>query len=159
MFWALILLATCALAPAIILPEWRQYQSLQLAEQIERYRVNQVRAEVERDKRLLEAMSTDPAVIARLAQRDLSFRRLNENAVPVAVGPTSDSNAATFIPEPVRLPAALERAMSFLPALDYDAVFLEEKTRRIILVMSTMLIVLAMGLYCRSFPSHGKPET
>lgn len=82
-YWTLLAMGFAAFAPAILLPEWRAYQNLLIREQWERTRLNQWQRALEREQRLIEGLREDPAVIARVARRELSFRRADERAVPV----------------------------------------------------------------------------
>lgn len=146
-FWVLVLLALSALAPCVILPEWRQYELLSLAEQAQQHRADQLKSLVDREQRLLDAMRSDPAVISRLAQRDLSFRRPHDRAFSVSVTSTTDEVPPAFVPRPPP-PTHLSRLASGLASRGYDRVFCEAPTRPIILAMSTGLIAVAFGLFC-----------
>jgi hypothetical protein len=143
----LILMGAATFAPCVILPEWREYQALRVVEQQEQYRVDQLQAAVDRERRLLEAMQRDPAVIARLAQRDLGFRRPGEQPVPVAVPEVDTTSDDPFEPKPVDPPELVARSLSRLPDFNYDGIFCDESTRPIIMVMSIALIVVAVALH------------
>ena len=158
-FWLLALMGVSTFAPCVLLPEWRTYQALRVAEQAQQHRLKALQHVVDRERRLLEALRSDPAVINRFAQRDLSFRRPGERAVRVAL-PATDGNPVSrlvagnvgdepFIPQPVTPPRCLARVLAHLPDYDYDRIFCDDETRPIIMGMSVALIGLAFGLFGR----------
>jgi hypothetical protein len=151
-FWILILMGLATLTPCVVLPQWREYQALRLAEQAERHRLDEIQRVVDRERNLLEAMQSDPAVIARLAQRDLHFHRPGDKSVPVSVPLTARAPEDPFIASPVDPPMALARARSYMPDFDYDELFCDKRTRPIILVMSVGLIVTAVALFSGKAP-------
>ncbi len=151
-FWMLIFMGLSAFAPCIVLPEWREYQALRLEEQAERHRLDEMQRFVDREKDMLEAMQSDPAVIARLAQRDLQFRRPGDKSVTVSVPYTPTAVPEAFVAEPVEPPAALVRARSYLPDFNYDGLFCDRRTRPIIMVMSVGLILTAFALFSNRSP-------
>ena len=102
---------------------------------------------------MLEGMQSDPAVIARLAQRDLHFRRPGDTSVPVSVPLAATAAQDPFVAEPIEPPAALARARSYMPDFNYDQLFCDDRTRPIILVMSVGLIVTAIALFSRRSPT------
>lgn len=147
-FWLLTAMGLAAFAPCILLPEWRQYQALRVAEQREHFRVEQIREEVAAEQRRLEALRSDPAVVARLARREFAFHQPGEEivAVPVAHIPEAPK---TFVAAPVEPPAVLQRWERFLPRLNYDRLFCERETRTLIMGMSLSLILIAFALFAR----------
>lgn len=158
-FWVLVFMGAGTFAPCVLLPEWRTYQALKVAEQAQQHRLEALQQVVERERRLLEALRNDPAVINRFAQRDLSFRRLGERTVRVSLPATDDNPVSRsvagdageepFIPEPVPPPRFVARVLAHLPDYDYDRVFCDDKTRPIIMGMSITLIGVAFGLFGR----------
>ena len=148
-FWMLVLMGLATFAPCVILPEWRDYQALRAAEQVRQHRLDELEREVEHERRLLQAMRSDPAVIARLAQRDLRFLRTDARAVLVSVPPEDPTPEGVFVPQPVGPPPVVVRALSMLPAYDYDRVFCDKETRPLVMGMSLALIALAFVLFGR----------
>jgi len=148
-FWLLTGMGLAAFAPCVILPEWRAYQDLRVAEQAEGHRLAALQREVEHQRRMLDAMRGDPAVIARLAQRDLHFRRPNEQTVKVDVPRAEPAAAEAFVPEPVEPPTVIARALARLPSLDYDRIFCEDESRPIIMALSLSLMIVALVLFGR----------
>ena len=146
-FWMLILMGLATFTPCVILPEWREYQAQRMAEQSERHRLGAMQGVVDRERNLLEGMQSDPAVIARIAQRDLHFHRPGDTSVSVSVPLMATSLQEPFVPEMIQPPVALARARSYLPDFNYDALFCDERTRPIIMVMSVGLIVTAIALF------------
>ncbi len=150
-FWILIVMGLGTFAPCILLPEWREFQAMRLAEQAEQHRLDAMRRVVEREKHLLEAMQSDPAVIGRVAQRDLHFYRPGDTTVAVDV-PLMVPVGAAFASQPVEPPAVLVRASTYLPSFNYDAVFCDPRTRPIVMAMSVGLIGAAMALFWARSP-------
>jgi len=151
-FWLLVLMGLSTFAPCVILPEWRNYERLRVAEQAQQHRLDALERRVEHERRMLDAMRSDPGVIGRFAQRDLSFRRLGEQVVRVSVPATAtfvDTDETPFIPRPVPPPPILEPILARLPDFDYDAVFCDDETRPIVMAMSVALVGVAFGLFGR----------
>ena len=156
-FWLLVLMGLSTFAPCVILPEWRAYEALVIASQAEQHRVDALQRVVDREHRHLKALRSDQAVIDRLAQRELRFRRVGERAVRVSPPEEDDIRASLigassaadtlFVPEPVSPPTVIARLGSFLPDYDYEAVFCDDETRPIIMCMSVALICVAFGLF------------
>ena len=96
LFWTLSLMAMAAFAPCVILPEWRDYEAVYSVQRTREQDLAAFEQAVRDETRKLEALQSDPATIARLAQRELSFRRAGERSVAVAdaagaidLGPTA----------------------------------------------------------------------
>jgi cell division protein FtsB len=147
-FWMLIVMGLAAFAPCVLLPEWREYQAVRIAEQAEKHRLDAMQRVVERERHLLDAMQSDPAVIARLAQRDLHFYRPGDTTIAVDVPPVECAHDA-FAAKPIELPAVLARTGAYLPRFNYDALFCDRHTRPILMAMSVGLIVTAIALFWR----------
>lgn len=144
--WCLLLMAIGVFAPAVLTPEWRAYQASREALQTEQHRLEALREVVERERRSLDAIQTDPSVVARIALREYGLRPLGEDLVPVSLPVDPPENEEPFVPEAVPPPAAVARAMSYLPELNYDAVFCDEQTRLLIIAMSLGLMGVAVWL-------------
>ncbi len=162
LFWGLLLLGTSGLAPAILLPQWRAYESMCVAEQREQHRHQRMAEGVAAERRLLDGLRTDPALVERVAQRDLSVRPLGGDIVPVATATDAVEGAGeAFVPGPVAPPTWMQPTLARLPALDYDAVFCEPPTRTIIIVSSLGVMCTALLLYGRSGrarPASTRPD-
>lgn len=148
MFWLLTGLGFALLVPCVLVPEWEAYEHAAVAEQFQRYRVERLRTEVDRERRLLEAVRSDPAVVARLAQRDLGLYRKDERVVLVGAGSVDEETTEEFVPLPVRPPAFVERLARRWPA-DLAGVFCDDGTRGPIMALSTGLMVVAFALFGR----------
>jgi len=135
-----------AFAPCILLPEWREYQSLQIAQQLEQHRLEEMKIALQHEQRSLEAIQTDPAVVARLARRDLRFHAPFEIPVPITNVSPAPSSESRFVPQPVNPPAWVTAGERYLPRLNYDGVFCDPKTRRIVMGMSLAILLLSMVL-------------
>jgi len=147
MYWGLILLAFAGLVPSILLPQWRQYESLKIAEQYEQYRLEQTQEAVEHQRRLLEAVRTDPAVVYRIAERELGIHPAGDQYVKVYPIPTARSRETAFVPTAVEPPQPIARLTSSLPKLNYDNVFCHADTRRVMIAMSVALLCVAFAFY------------
>lgn len=142
-------MALAAFSPCVLLPEWRAYQALRRSEQVEAHRVDTLRQVVDRERRLLEALQTDAAVVERLARRGLGFEAMGSRSVRVPVTTGDVPPEPAFSPAPVSLPAPLAAAAQYLPNLDYDGVFCEDQSRVVIMVMSCALMLVGVCLPTR----------
>jgi len=152
-FWLLLLMSVAALAPCVLLPEWRQLQALQLAEQAQQVRVGRMQELVGRERTLLGAMRSDPAVAGRIARRDLGFYADGEQAVSVGVvsftadaGTSPDASSHTVLAD---LPLDPVPSGAVWPDPKYDRVFCDPDTRPIIMIMSVGLAAVAFALFGR----------
>ncbi len=150
--WLLIFMALAAFAPCVLLPEWRSYQAVQLAEQTEAHRVDAMQQVVDRERRFLDGLQTDPAVVARLAKRGLGFEAIGSQSVRVPVATTGAPQGPPFSPARISLPPVIANAALYLPDFDYDRVFCEEQSRSVIMLMSCALMIVAVCL--RKQPSE-----
>ncbi|MFQ5590968.1 MAG: septum formation initiator family protein [Phycisphaerae bacterium] len=148
-FWLLALMGVSTFVPCVLLPQWRQYQALSVAEQTAQHRLDVLHGRIEQETRLLEALRSDPAVVARFARRDLGFHRANERVVRFSAPLVPAARADRFTPSPVAPPPVLARLASYLPDYNYDAVFCEDDTRPIIMALSLGLIAAAYVLLGR----------
>jgi hypothetical protein len=158
-FWSLFILGIGTLAPCVLMPEWRRYEELYVAEQTARHQVDLLTRAVEDESRRAEALRSDPMVIVRLAQRDLGLVRADEEPVPVAVAPVSRTAEDPFTPQPPPPPELVKTLASRLPDYDYAGLFTERSSRTPLLVMSISLLVVTFLLFTRSAPQTGSPCT
>lgn len=142
--WLLLLMALGAFTPCVLLPEWRTYQAVHQAEQAERHRLESLRRVVDHERRLLQALTNNTAVIARVAQRELRFQEHGTQSVLVSVPPVRRPREEPFVPAPVLPPPILARVATYLPDYNYDRVFCADETRPIIMAMSAALTVVAL---------------
>ena len=153
--WALLMLGVACFAPCVLLPEWRAYQAADMTEQWEEHRLASLQKLVERDRRRLAAIRTDPGVIVRMALRELSFRKPRQKHIRVAVS-APDTLAANitgrrddglpFVAQAAEPPAPVARIASWLPPLDYDRVFCDNGARLVIMAMSVALMGVALWM-------------
>ncbi len=166
-FWLLVLMGLATFTPCVLLPQWRQYQNLRSAEQTAQHRLDVLRTRVAQQERLLEALHSDPAVVARFAQRDLGFRRPLERVIPVSVPATAAAPPTIPAPhrcsaascgwhmQPVQPPPVIARALSYLPDYNYNRIFCDDDTRPILMGSSVAIIALAFALYSRRLSGPG----
>lgn len=139
-------MALAAFAPCVLLPELRSYQAMRMAEEAQQHRVDSLQSTVDREQRLLEALRSDPAVIARAAQRELRFKKPGDRQVRVSVAPTGKTSSETLTPKPVPAPPPLPRAATYLPDCTYDRVFCDDQARPLIMAMSVALMLVGICL-------------
>ena len=149
LFWILIAMGLAVFVPCVVVPEWRHYQALDMAAQVEQHKVDLLECRVNDERRLLTAVRKDPAVISRIAQRELHFRKAG--AVDVAVTPQYLDGAedVAFVPVAPKPPAAAARFLGRLPDFDYDAIFCDRQSRTVLMAMSVGLIGVAFVLFGR----------
>jgi hypothetical protein len=144
-YWLLIGMALATFAVCVLLPEWRHLQVLRHAEEGERLRVEQMEALVDHERRLLEAMTSDPGVVARMAQRELGYRPVDGHAVPV-MSPVDGTGLAIHAtvtePREIVLPP-----ITAWPPLAFDRVFCDPEKRPILMGMSIALAATAFFLF------------
>jgi hypothetical protein len=159
-FWVMVLTGLSAFAPCVLMPEWRKLQALDVAKQCQEHRVAVLRREVERERQRLEAIRTDPAVLMRVAQRDLGYRRPHEQDVTVG---SSEADAETLriaiagagTPDPGFQPHALQpspwvqRKLQHLPALSYENIFCDPQTRLVVMSLAVAELAIAFLLFGR----------
>ncbi len=145
----LLLMALGSFAPCVLLPEWRTYQAVRQAEQAQRHRLESLQHVVDLDRRLLQALQSDPAVIARTAQRELRLKEAGSRPVLVSVPPARPRHQEPFVPTSVLPPPILARVASYLPDYDYDGVFCDDEPRLIIMAMSASLTLVALFVHGR----------
>ena len=148
-FWLLVLFASAMFAPCVLVPVWKDYQAIKLAERFEIATVEKMRRDIEQQGRRLDALRTDPGAVARVAQRDLAYTRQGEFSVRVETVPVPRGNTVTTAVQPVRPPAAVFRALSWLsiePA--HLEVFADPVLRTTVMCLSGGLILAA----CLIFP-------
>ncbi len=156
MFWVLVLAAAVVFLPCVLVPVWQDYEIMRRAEQQQALALRVAQARVAGLERHLDALLNDPAVIARLAQRDLAMVRPEHDTVLVGDsvssggrrmsmdgvdGDFSEDDALTG------LPAIVGRCIAGLPLSDRHDLFLDAHTRRILLGLSTGLLVTAFYLF------------
>ena len=160
--WVLLLMGLFAFAPCVILPDWRNYQALHMAQQVEQHHLERMQSLVDQERRRLEAVQSDPAVVARLAKRDLRYRDPGEIAVRVDLPPQGETGDAStvdpFVPEPVSPPGIFGRLADYLPQYPYDQVFCDEHTRIVLMTMALVMIVLGLCLHPPK-PVRRTPQT
>ena len=153
-FWLLIAMSVITFAPCMILPAWREYQTAELAERMSAQQLTAAATEIERLSEQLDAIHNDPAVVARLARRELEFKKPGETVLPVPIknSPATDKSVTTSTSEPAdwepaQPPLPIARLTALLPRYNYDAFFCESPTRETILAMSAILFVSAFVIF------------
>lgn len=152
-FWLLIALAVATFAPCMILPAWREYQLAELTLRVRTQQVEAASAEVERLEHRLDAIHNDPAVVARLAQRELEYRQPGDHFLAVVATPESLAPQSATLPETPRdwtviePPLPVARVLHYLPDVNYDRLFCSSPFREIFLGLSVVLFVAAFAIF------------
>ncbi len=154
-FWMLFAMAVVGFAPCVLLPAWRDYQNARLVEQYEQSALERMKESLDRQRKLAEALRSDPSVMARAAQRELEYTRPGEQRITVVPSdPAVDVEDGCTAPalEPIPPPAPVRWLASRLPALDWDAVFCDPPTRAIVILLCGGVLTAAFAL----FPPHSR---
>ena len=147
MFWLLAGMAAAVFAPCVLLPVWREYQALQYAAQVEQAGLEQARAELWRQRKRLAALENDPAVITRVARRELRYRNPDEIVIPVSIPPEEWAEATPVALAPVNPPTPVAWIVDKLPETDYDRLFCSGPTRTLLMCLAGGLVVGACVIY------------
>ncbi|MHC5108836.1 MAG: hypothetical protein ACYTHJ_03040 [Planctomycetota bacterium] len=135
------------LAPSVLLPEWRKYEALDQEVQAQQYKLDLITREIDEQKRILEAIKTDPAVFRRLAQRELNLFPEGTRAIRVNAQPAGDAGDSGFVPKPTVPPAFFARLSVFLPNLNYDIIFCDQRVRPYIMALSIGMVMVAFAVF------------
>lgn len=146
-YWALLAMGIAVLTPCVLLPEWRAYQALRVAEQAQQHRVDSLERAVSREERRLDALRSDPAVVTRLARREFSYFKPGELEIAVGADPVAMPPNDAFVARAVEPPAMIARLVSWLPRYDYDSIFCDSETRPLVIALSISLLGVAYGLF------------
>ncbi len=152
MYWLLLTLAISTLAACVLLPEWRDLETLAAVEQAESDRADHMDQLVARERRNLSALTSDPAAMVRLAQRDLTMVRSGEIVVPVSL---AAQDATTPYPRATADATTLTIAPPAIPRISHqwDRVFCHNRIRPAIITLSIALAAAAFALFGFSKPS------
>lgn len=152
-FWFLLALSALGFAPCVLFPAWMDYERVELARMADLRLTEQMRADVRQLGRTLARIETDPLVTARLSRRELAYHAAGdlEVLVPVVVDATNrvsaDALAPMDSPDRVAPPDWLGPLVQHLPRLDYEAVFDDEPTRRLLTCLSAGPLFAALLLF------------
>ncbi len=160
MFWITVLAGAAMLAPCLILPPWIEYQA-----QLERRRaadayVAAIERQLYTTKMQIEHLQNDPAYIVRLARREFGDSIKTPGVETILVGPSPDEPEATQN-KPAAEASATEAGPEFLPELSeflekvlsrypYAYLFVNERTRPVVIGLSTALLLTAVVLLGRA---------
>lgn len=148
-FWLLVLFASAMFAPCVLVPVWKDYQAIKLAEEFEIASVEDMRRDIDRQERKLDALRTDPATVARVALRDLAYTRRGETSVRVETVPVLAHGGEAPAIRPMQPPAAVARALGWLSLRPVHLeVFSDPTVRTTVMCLSGGLILAA----CLIFP-------
>jgi len=146
-FWFLLGLAFAAFIPCIVLPEWRDYQAARVAEEAVARENARIRTELSRQRQVLEAVRSDPAVMERMARRELAYAKPGEVAAPrLSLEVEEPPERAELIEAPAP-PAPIERILTWMPFAADDNIFCDPSTRLLIMALSGGLVVTAFVLF------------
>ncbi len=145
MFWVLATMGVAAAVPCILGPPIETYRALLAIEQHEESVTRRMEERITRQVSLKDALRTDPQVNLRLAQRQLAYRPLGRFAYldTSALDDAAPSAAEVARADPVELP----RWMACFVPRSLASIYMGERTRQVVLVMSLSLIVFALVTY------------
>ena len=145
MFWVLATMGVAAAVPCILGPPIETYRALLAIEQHEESVTQRMEERITRQISFKEALRTDPQVNVRLAQRQLAYRPLGRLAYLASSSLDYPAPAAAEVTraDPVELP----RWMACFVPRSLASVYMRERTRQVVLVMSLSLIVFALVTY------------
>ncbi len=152
MYWLLLALAVSTFAACVLLPEWRHLETLAAVEQAESDRADHMDQLVACERRHLSALTSDPAAMVRLAQRELTMVRSGEFVVPIQ---GADANAGGQYPRATADATTLTIAPPATARLsrEWDRVFCDNRLRPAIITLSVTLAGTAFALFGFSRPS------
>ena len=151
-YWLLLALAISTFAACVLLPEWRHLETLAAVEKAEADRADHMDQLVIRERRHLAALTSDPAAMVRLAQRELTMVRSGEFVVSIqgaganagAQYPRATADATTLT---ISSPASARLSR------EWDRVFCDNRLRPAIITLSIALAGTAFALFGFSKPS------
>lgn len=147
MFWLLALLATAVFVPCVLAPVWSDYKAMALAERLEARETIRLQAEIERLGLHLQALQNDPAVIARVAQRDLGYSRAGLSVVPLDSVPVIETRAGLEPILPIEPPPAVASFLEWVPFTRRAQLFNDPASRAILMCLSGGLLAAAFTLF------------
>jgi hypothetical protein len=146
-FWMLITLSIMGFAPCMILPAWRDYQRADLTERTRAAEVAEATADIDRQRRRLDAVHNDPGVVSRLAQRELEYHHPGEVSIPVSAVMEPEAPRHLHALQPIDPPAPVARVLALAPQRNYDNLFCASPTRETIMALSIGLFVAAFVIF------------
>lgn len=147
MFWSLVLLASAGFTPCILVPVWEDYRAIKLAESYEEVALARMEQHVERQKKHIVALRTDPAVNVRLAKRELNYQQPLETTIKLEgiVAPNPESPAPRL--RPIEPPASLQRIFGVIVKILPDRLFLDPLARTTIMILCGATMLAAFLLF------------
>jgi cell division protein FtsB len=147
MFWLLVIPASVVFAACVLAPVWEDYRAMALAEHLETETVERMRADIERLERQLEGLRNDPAVIARVAQRDLGYHRSNRDIVYVAPYPSAQAYGNAISDTESEPSSLIDAYLNRLPFARHRDAFLDTQTRIRLMCLCGAVVAAAFILY------------
>ena len=155
MFFLFALMSFSLFAPTVLLPLLRDHCELLTEERRIQKRIDELQTEIDQRALLIEAFAADSAVNEKLAMIDLQYRRPNEEVLPVlpkdlAAEPLTKEDGPpprSTLQLPDSWPKWALRAESWGQEKQIIDLFLDEKLRPILLLMSAGLIIAAFVLF------------
>jgi len=147
MFWLLTAIGVAAAAPCFFVPPSEALLTLRRLETEEQQRLRDLEQLVQRQARWHEALRSEPQVIYRLAQRELSYRIDGEMvSIPEVAIPIEQKSPPPAVSLNEILPPWLAAVYPRAAVLAYQS----ERCRFIILGMAMILIMFAITAYSPS---------
>lgn len=146
-FWCLVILASAAFVPCVLVPVWEDYRAIRLAESYEAIALANIEQHVAMQKKHINALRTDPAVNMRLAKRDLRYRQPLETTIKLdgLVPPTPKVTKPRL--RPIEPPAFLQRVFGRIVRILPRRLFLDRFARTTIMILAGGTMLAAFLLF------------
>ncbi|MEE9295210.1 MAG: hypothetical protein V3W34_09665 [Phycisphaerae bacterium] len=147
LFWTLVLMSSAVFAPCVIVPLWQNYSALKMAEQLELRAVEQMRADLEGQRRHLAGLRDDPLVVTRVAQRELAYAGPDERSVRVGRFDQPPARLSQPWPPPVQPPQAVRRVLDGLPWSSHWPMYCDRSRRVMLICLCGATLVAAFLIF------------
>jgi cell division protein FtsB len=153
LFWLMLLIGGAALFACLFLPAWLEYQAARREHAAACRRIAALEDELTRVVRQIEHLQHDPAYLERLNRQEFGIDTPGVEFKPIEVRPpaTDQSLADTAASPDDDLATALEKASEDSP---FVSVFILDETRPIVMAMSGLTMLVALGMLLRARPSE-----
>ena len=149
LFWSFVGVSLLLFAACLLLPEWRQAEQYAARLVARQQRVDELRRRVATQERTLEALRSDPLIIARVAERELRYRRPDEEEVYLPASTKSIVQEGTRVPEfePDPVGYLPPWFAARIPDGPWIRVFFDSPDREVCLTMAGVLFISAFWIY------------
>ena len=148
LFWSFVGISLLLFAACLLLPEWRQAEQYAARQEARQWRVDELRRRGAAQERTLEALRSDPLIIARVAERELRYRRPDEEEVYLPASTKSIVREGTRVSEfqPAEVGYLPPWVAARIPDGPWIRVFFDSPDREVCLTMAAVLFISAFGI-------------